>query len=201
MGQFTFAAVNDKSINAFALPGGYIFITRGMLEKLSSEAQLAAIFGHEIVHVVARDSSAAISREIGISILLAAVVNQDTPDGAIRVADLTRQMLGFSYSRQDERDADFAGLDYMVRAGYDPQAMVETMQILANEHKTEPIEFFSTHPSTQNRIEYIQDDIDSEYAGLQGRRTGEADYKRLVLNYLSDNPSPPLKNRADQLVN
>jgi len=70
-------------------------------------------------------------------------------------ASLTQQIIGLRFSRDDERDADLGGLDYTVRAGYNPYAMVETMQMLQNEQKTRPIEFFSTHPNPQNRIAYL----------------------------------------------
>jgi predicted Zn-dependent protease len=118
--EYHFAALEDKSINAFALPGGYIFITKGMLEKLTTEAQLAAILAHEITHVVARHVSANMSREIGISILLSAVISDKTPEGVLTATELGRQILGLQYSRKDEQEADLGGLDYMVWAGYNP---------------------------------------------------------------------------------
>jgi len=184
--EYSFVALNEKQVNAFALPGGYLFITRGMLEKLSSEAQLAAILGHEVSHVVARDTSAAMSREIGIDLLLSTVMREKTPEGLVRVAGLTRQILSLRYSRVDERDADLAGLDYMVKAGYNPYGMVETMGMLAAEQKVRPVEFFSTHPLPENRIEYLREEIESEYSRLDGLRVGKEDYSRNVLGQLQD---------------
>ncbi len=183
--EYHFVALKDKSVNALALPGGYVFITRGMLEKLTTEAQLAAILAHETIHIVARHSSANISREIGIEILLSAVTSDETPQAVLTAAGLTRQILGLRYSRKDEREADVAGLDYMVRAGYDPYGMVETMQMLQDEQRARSIEFFSTHPDPENRIVYLTTNIQTKYHNLEGLKTGREDYRRAVLGRLS----------------
>lgn len=184
--QYHFLALEHESVNALALPGGYIFITRGMLEKLQTEAQLAAILAHEIVHIVARDVSNAMSNKIGIGLLLSAVTSDKTPQGALTAADLGRQILGLQFSRKDERQADLGGLDYMVAAGYNPHAMVETIQMLQNQQKTRPIEFFSTHPSYENRIEYLTQRIQTKYYGLAGLQNAKEDYHRTVLEKLNN---------------
>jgi predicted Zn-dependent protease len=182
--EYHFTAVEDKSVNALALPGGYVFITKGMLAKLTTEAQLASILGHEVAHAVARDSAAAISREIGIGILFATAATQDTPRGALAAANITRQILGLQYSREDEQEADLAGLDYMIRAGYDPGGMIETIQMLQNEQKVKPIEFFSTHPNPRNRIIYLTQKIQKKYSDLGELKIGKEDYQQHVLEHL-----------------
>jgi len=184
--EYHFVALDDKSVNAFALPGGYLFITKGMLKKLTSETQLAAILAHEIVHVVARDASAAMSREIGIGILLSAVTSGKASRGVLTVADLTRQILGLQYSREDEKEADLMGLDYMVWAGYNPNGMVETMQMLQSQQQVRPVEFFSTHPSPQNRMEYLMRKIQTKYYDVAGMKIGKEDYLRDVLEQLNN---------------
>ena len=143
--QYHFAALNHNSVNAFALPGGYVFTTKGMLEKLQTEAQLAGILAHELVHVVARHSSEVISRQIGVNILLSAVTADDTPQAVTAATNLTRQILSLKYSREHEQQADLAGLGYMVHAGYNPYAMIEAMQILRSQPDSVSIDFFSTH--------------------------------------------------------
>jgi len=182
--EYHFVALNHKSINALALPGGYVYITKGMLEKLTTEAQLAAVLSHEVAHIVARDVSALMSREIGIGILLSAVTSDKTPRGVTVAADLTRQILGLRFSRKDEREADLGGLDYMVQAAYNPYAMVETMQMLQNQQKTRPIEFFSTHPNPENRIEYLTEEVQAEYYNLAGLKIGKDEYHTNVLSTL-----------------
>lgn len=181
--DYHFTALEDEMVNAFALPGGYIFITRGMLEKLESEAQLASVLAHETTHVVARHSSAQISREIGIEVALS-VASAKASGGAIQVADIARQIVGLNYSRKQEKEADLGGLDYMVKAGYDPQAMVETMQMLEAESEGGQIEFLSTHPSPENRVGYIAQEIRNRgYLNLN-LKVGQEDYKKFVLDEL-----------------
>ncbi len=183
--EYHFTALDHKSVNAFALPGGYIFITRGMLEKLQTEAQLASILAHEVVHVVARDTANVISKEIGMTLLFAAAVIPTSPSaGAVMAAQVTRQILGLRYSRKAEREADFGGLTYMVRAGYDPSGMVELMQTLESIGNDRPPEFFSSHPSPENRITYIQRRIEQRYGDASGLRVGREEYERAVLSHL-----------------
>jgi len=198
--EYEFIAVQDPMINAFALPGGKIFITRGMLEKLSSEAQLAAILGHEVAHVVARDTTAAMSRDIGLQLLLTAAASQTSAQGAGTLAQLTGQIIGLSYSRGDERQADLAGLDYTVKAGYNPYGMVETMEMLAKltEGSERPPEFFSTHPNPENRVGYLTSTIERKYYGLPDRRVGREDYQRIVSDTLKRIPPPPKQDQPTQ---
>ncbi len=184
--EYHFIAVEHESINAIALPGGYIFITKGMLQKLTTEAQLAGILGHEVSHVVARDSSASLSRMQVMDLLVSAVVYAKTPEGAETVARLARVILALRYSRKDEQEADLAGLDYMVRAGYHPSGIVETMQMLRDQQDVRPIEFFSTHPATGNRIIYLRQSIRAKYSDVEGLKIGEEEYQRGVLDKLED---------------
>jgi predicted Zn-dependent protease len=184
--EYHFVALRDKSVNALTLPGGYVFVTRGMLKELKTEAQLAAILAHEIVHVVARDTSNVMSNQIGIDLLLSAVLSDKTPRGVLTAADLTRQILSLQYSREDEETADLVGLDYMVLAGYGPYGMVETMQMLQSRHEVRPIEFFSTHPSPKNRMIYLTQRIQTKYYSLAGLRIGREDYHRAVSQQLNN---------------
>ena len=188
--EYHFVALNHKSINAFALPGGYVFITEGMLKKLTTEAQLAGILAHEIVHVVARHYAAAASREsgeTGIMVLAARLGGAKVPAGALAAADLARQIIGLRYSRKDEREADLAGLDYMVAAGYNPYGVIESIQMLEREDAARPVEFFSTHPDPQNRLAYLKGRIQTRYSTFDGLRIGKEDYHRFVLEPLANN--------------
>lgn len=184
--EYHFTAVKHKSVNALALPGGYVFITKGMLQKLTTETQLAGILGHEVAHVVARDSTAALSRMQVMDILLAAVTYAKTPEGAETVARLTHLILYLQYSKKDEQEADLAGLDYMVQAGYHPSGMVETMQMLQDQQEVRPIEFFSTHPAPENRIAYLTQSTQARYSSLEGLKIGAEDYRRSVLEQLNN---------------
>ncbi len=182
--QFQFAAVQDKTINAFALPGGFIFVTKGMLESLQTEAQLAGILAHETVHVVARDTANAMSKEIGLDIVLSAVTSDNT-SGVSTVADVSKQILGLRYSRKDEQEADLGGLDYLVAARYNPYAMVETMQILAAQNDQRPIEFLSTHPNPESRITYLQQRIQTRNYIVTSAKIGKDEYRSAILARLN----------------
>jgi predicted Zn-dependent protease len=187
--DYHFIAVNDKSINALALPGGYIFVTKGMLSKLKSESELAGVLAHEIVHVVARDTSNMMSKQIGMDILFVAAMSQTSSEGVQTAADLARQILALSYNREDEKTADLGGMDYMVRAGYNPDSMVETMQMLEQEQTVRAVEFFATHPSPENRVSYLRARIQTHYSGrIEGARVGQEDYQYFVLDQLKALP-------------
>ena len=184
--EYSFVALNDKSINALALPGGAVFVTKGMLEKLDSEAQLAAILAHEITHIVARDVSNAMSNQIGINLVLSAVTSKKTPQSVLTIADLAQQIIGLRYSRKDEQEADLGGLNYMVAAGYNPYGMVETIQMLQNLNQTRPIEFLSSHPSPENRIGYLTQAIQTKYYNLAGLKIAKEDYYKSVRTRLGN---------------
>jgi len=155
----------------------------GMLRSIRTEAQLAAVLAHETVHVTARHSADAMSKQIGLGILLSAVTGEETPQTLVTVAELGAQMLTLKYSRSAEYEADIFGLDYMARAGYQPGAMVELMEILESQNSQRPIEFFSTHPSPSHRKERVLEHIAS--MNLAGEPvTGRTEYSKNVLERL-----------------
>jgi predicted Zn-dependent protease len=188
--DFNYVAVNDKSVNALALPGGCIFITKGLLLKLENESQLAGILAHETVHVVARDTENMMSKGVGMGALFVLAMSQARTQGEVAAADIAMQLVALKYSREDERTADLGGMDYMFRAGYNPNGMVETMQILQKEEESSnSCDFFSTHPSPENRIDYLRARIQSHYLdGIAGTKTGEEDYRQNVLDRLKNLP-------------
>ncbi len=196
---YYFAAVDTDMANAIAMPGGYVFITRELLKELKSEAQLAAILGHEVGHIVARDTTAAMSRQIGMGALVAAAHVGDVPADVARAATFITGVLTLQYSREDEREADLVGLSYMVQAGYDPNGMVETMQILQDLETIRPIEFFSTHPNPENRIAYLQERIARRYASMGALKKGEEEYADRVLAPLNERKKHP-KAQAPEMA-
>ncbi|MCX5644016.1 MAG: M48 family metallopeptidase [Phycisphaerae bacterium] len=188
--SYHFAALEEGGANALALPGGYIYVTRDLLKELKTEAQLASVLSHEITHVVARHTVAAMSRQIGMTALLGAAI-AGSASGSVRgdvpaAASVLGSLLTLQYSREDETEADLAGLSYMTQAGYDPNGMIETMQILEKLQTIRPTEFFSTHPNPESRITYLQDRIATRYASLGGLKKGEEEYRQKVLAPLSE---------------
>jgi len=187
--QYHFTVVNHSMVNAMALPGGYIFVTKGMLEKITTEAQLAALLAHETVHVVARHSAAAMSQQIGMSMLVQGLgVSGAMPnsEAAYRLTQLTWQLIGLKYSRENEREADLYGMDYMVQAGYNPSGAVELMQMLQQQDQFKPVEFLSSHPSPENRILYLRSRAQTRYPNVANLKIAKEDYQKNILDRLPE---------------
>jgi len=148
---------DSKTVNAFALPGGQIFITYALYENLKTEGQLAGVLGHEIGHVVARHSAQQIAKSQLTSGLTGAVVVASGDRGAAQAAMIIGQLVNMKYGRGDELQSDSLGVRFMSEAGYDPRSMIEVMQILAEASggARQP-EFFSTHPDPGNRSARIE---------------------------------------------
>lgn len=193
--SYHFTAVETKMTNALALPGGYIFLTRGLLKEMKTEGQLAAVLAHEVGHVVARDTMAALSRQLSMTALVAAAHVGGAPGSVVRGADFISVMLSLQYSREDEKEADLTGLSYMTQAGYDPNGIVQMMQILDELQTVRPIEFFSTHPNPESRITYLKEKIATRYTGLDTLKAGQQEYEEAVLSKLKKHrnvtPAPP----------
>jgi beta-barrel assembly-enhancing protease len=165
--QFDFHLLDDdQTINAFALPGGQVFITRALYDQLTREGELAGVLGHEIGHVVARHSAEHIAKaKLTEGLTGAAVIaayDPDNPSSASRaqIALLVGQLINLKFGRDDELESDYLGVCFMNDSGYDPNEMVQVMQVLASSRTgNEPPEFFSTHPNPENRIQRIQQAI------------------------------------------
>ena len=167
--QYDYHLLADpETVNAFALPGGQIFITRALYDDLQTDAELAGVLGHETGHVVARHSAEQIAKaQLTEGLTGAAVIAACDPyrssNGcaySAQMAALIGQLINMKYSRDDETEADYLGVCFMDDTGYDPEAMIQVMQILqAQESGQSPPEFLSTHPSPENRIQQIQLDI------------------------------------------
>ncbi|MFO7683792.1 MAG: M48 family metallopeptidase [Chloroflexota bacterium] len=162
---------DTETINAFALPGGQLFITAALFNQLETEGQLAAVMAHEIVHVVARHAAEQIAdQQLTQGLTGAAVIaayNPDDPNGGLasgQMAALVGALVNLRYGRDDELQSDRLGVQFMSEAGYDPRAMVRVMEILeaASDGQTQP-EFFSTHPNPDNRIERILEAIAAQF--------------------------------------
>lgn len=160
--QFQYHLLGDtRTINAFALPGGQIFITLGLYQKLGDEAELAAVLGHETGHVVERHVAQQIEKSrLGQSIVLGtgiAASGNRNGFATWAMADLANEMIQLRFSRQDESQADQRGLEFMTDAGYDPRAMIDVMNILkqAGAGGNTP-EFLQTHPDPGNRVQAIE---------------------------------------------
>ena len=178
--RYEFHLLNDSStINAFALPGGQVFITDGLLRQLETEGELAGVLGHEIGHVVARHGAEHIAKQqltqglTGAAVLATYDPNNPSSQNSAAVAAMIGQLVNMRFGRQDELEADQLGVRLTGESGYDPNSMVALMKILARSSDGgRPPEFFSTHPSPENRIQRIEQAIKEQYpngvpAGLE----------------------------------
>ena len=193
-----FTLLESDVINAFALPGGKVFITRGLLARFTNEAQLAGVLGHEVGHVTAQHIDERISRAMGVEILAqvaaAAVGNQSAWAQAVpMVVGVGGQGYLLKFGRDQERESDILGMRYMVQAGYDPHGMLEVMEVLAEASQgNSPPEFLSTHPHPKTRIETIMELLEGEYAYTRNNpefRNYSGRFERDALPYLT-RPSP-----------
>ena len=159
--KFSFNVLADpKTINAFALPGGPIFITEGLLRQLKSEAELAGVLGHEIGHVIARHSSEHLAKAQLTQGLLSAAVIGTGDFTTAQIGQMVGSMINMRYGRDDELESDALGIRIMAEAGYDPRAMLGVMETLAKASSgSRQPEFFSTHPHPDNRQTRIREEI------------------------------------------
>jgi predicted Zn-dependent protease len=171
---------DEETINAFALPGGQVFITAGLMGHLQTEGQLAGVLGHEIGHVVARHSAAQMAKAkltqglTGAAVLATYDPNDPSSQRNAAVAAMIANLVNMKFGRQDELEADHLGVRFVADAGYDPRAMLTVMEILQRSSgAARQPEFFSTHPNPENRAERIQAAIGELYPqgvpdGLKG---------------------------------
>lgn len=162
--EYRFTILNDDMINAFALPGGFIYITRGMLTHMNSESELAAVLGHEIAHVTEKHALRRESRGKGISVLNTVLAVASGQPALYELGNMFGGVLLSGYSREFELEADEVGARYMAKAGYAPEAMLDTIEILKAKDRIEIYQarlenrdpavyhgFLSTHPDHDTR--------------------------------------------------
>ena len=168
--------VDATDINAFALPGGYIYVNRGLISAARNEGELAGVLAHEIAHVAERhgteNATKAYGTQAGVGLLAQVLAGRN------RRAGLPRQIIGslglnaafMKFSRDAENEADRVGAQMMARAGYDPLAMASFFDLLQQQKGSNPgavAQFFSSHPAPANRSANIR-----RYAGVMGRGNG-----------------------------
>ncbi|MBT9392397.1 M48 family metalloprotease [Hymenobacter sp. NST-14] len=169
--QFRFHLLADEStINAFALPGGQIFITAGLLKNMTTEGQVAGVLAHEIGHVVARHSAEQVAKsQLTNGLTGAAAIGLYDPErpgtaASAAAAAMVGKLLTLRYGREDELEADRLAVDFTPAAGYDPRAMLQVMRVLEGANQgSKPPEFLSTHPNPGNRIGEIEREIAADF--------------------------------------
>jgi predicted Zn-dependent protease len=178
---YQFAVVDDEELNAFSLPGGYVFVNTGLIEAAASDDELAGVLAHEIAHVTARHAVKRYESSLGLQLLQLATLAARQSDAA-RGISIAGQAAQLAYARQEELEADRLGVKYMRAAGFDPTAMLTFLEKLQERHQAKlhylprgvvRPQYALTHPFVPDRIREVKEAI-----------FGVADY----LDYLN---SPP----------
>lgn len=177
--DYHFTVIDSDDVNAFATPGGYVYIYTGLLKLMDNEAQLAAVTAHEISHIVARHSVQRLQTAMGISILEQLAFGEQS--------SVTRDMVNLGvgialqgYSRGDEHQADEYGVVYMTAAGYNPEGAIELFEKLASlgEHQSNVFEqLAASHPTTQSRISEVRQQIQTDFAQATQRSKNASRYQ------------------------
>jgi predicted Zn-dependent protease len=176
---YSFSTADYRELNAFALPGGPVWINRGILAQADNEAQVAGVMAHEIAHVAQRHSAQQITKGTvanGLLGLLGAVLGDGGAGAAAArvAAGVTANSFMLKFSRDDEREADREGVRIMQKAGFDTRGMLEFMQVLAQQSGRSggAAEFLSTHPAPASRVRELEQLVAQSGGG--GRRTSAA---------------------------
>ncbi|SDF78129.1 M48 family metallopeptidase [Sporolituus thermophilus] len=149
---YTFKVLNSKEVNALALPGGFIYVFKGLVDYMPSDDELAGVLGHELGHVVKRHSVRQMEKSLAVSLIFGAILG----DRAAVLQNLAYNAIMAGYSRDDEREADYLGYLYSTRAGYSPYSMIMGMQKLADLEKKPSYGIFSSHPEPEARLGRLQ---------------------------------------------
>jgi LPXTG-site transpeptidase (sortase) family protein len=182
--QYTYTGVNDRAINAFALPGGHIYINRGTIEAADNEAQLAAVMAHETSHVALRhgtnQASKASAAQLPLGILGALLGNNSTGAALAQLgAGFTLNSLLLKYSREDESQADIMGTQILYDSGYDPRCMGQFLEkIQALDQGNHRVAFFADHPSPDGRVARVAEEVDKLGGARSGSKTNSREFDR-----------------------
>lgn len=195
-----FFVVDAKEVNAFAVPGGFIYVNRGLIERAEKLDQLAGVLGHEIGHVTHRHSVKLMEKAQGANLGVAVgciLLNVCQSQAVAAGVNLAGSIVFAKFSREDEAEADEAGVQYVTRAGIDPRGIPEMFQILLQERRSAPsaVEgWFATHPTEESRIADTQAMIDKvDPAILQTLTQDSPNFHAFKQRVQALPPSPPPK--------
>ena len=163
--RYTFRVIDKDDVNAFALPGGYVFVFKGLVDKISNDDELAAVIAHEMAHVVARHSIKRLQGSVVYDILRILMAVTGAARGDSGRIDAAFGQLIMSYSREDEALADKLAIKYLKEAGYDPWAVVSLLKKLQEADRTAPIRPYTSyrsHPYVADRIRMVKQELSGE---------------------------------------
>ena len=198
--QYRFFIVDTDAVNAFALPGGYVYVDRGLIERTSNVAELAGVLAHEVAHVALRHGAKNLQRQMrtsGMSALLYRKILGRAPLLDQQALQVGNQLWAASHSRSDETEADREAVKYLLATGVDPNGMVELFHELMREEREDPrdesSEWFSTHPNTARRLQLTEQNIRLLTPnGAHGLARNNASYPLFLQRMQMLPPAPPL---------
>ena len=193
---YQYKCVNDRAINAFALPGGFVYINRGVIELADNEAQLAAVMAHETSHVALRHGTNQASKayvEQNALAMLGGMLGSNMVGSLTQIVGaFAANSLLLKYSRTAESQADILGTQIIYDNGYDPRAMAQFLEKLEAEEKKngKPMEFFSNHPSPEHRVDRVMTEVDKLGGPQANYKTDSAEFQDIKRHVVSLAPPP-----------
>ncbi len=199
---YEFYVVNSSVQNAFALPGGPVFVTRGLLLMLENESELASVLGHELGHTNKRHHARYLEKVLGLSLLLniTAIFVADSSASSqllLQMASVGANLLALKFSRDQEREADDFGVDITVKAGYDPSGFIGVFEKFKRLQKERPPAWLSTHPLPEERIKRVSQVI-SKYRGMKLKKDSP-EFQKVKRKLLSTKKSFELYQEGKKL--
>ena len=201
MFEYHFNVVDTDDVNAFALPGGYLYVNRGLIETAETESELAGVIGHEIGHVVGHHGARQISKQYGLAVLVELVAGGGgnsslARDIASQFASVGAGLTLLKYGRLAEQESDAYAVQFTSKAGIHPEGVAKFFEKLLALHENQPegMEvWFTTHPHTQERIQFVRQEISKlpSTAGLKMTSDHFASIKARVLANKRTKPAPP----------
>jgi predicted Zn-dependent protease len=195
--EYRFYLVNSPEVNAFAVPGGFIYVNRGLIDRTTNMAQLAGVIGHEIGHVTMRHSVERMQKAQGtqIGVVLGCTLFRACGTGVEQaVIDVTANAMFAKFSRDDEREADREGVKYVIRAGIDPVGVPEMFRILLDEQQRRPTgveSWFLSHPLAEDRVRETETMIKGFDPGILAGLTKDTENYRAFKRRVAALPPPP----------
>ena len=179
--RYTFKVVDKKGINAYAVPGGFIYIHLDLIRMAKTESELAFVLGHEIGHIVGRHSMKRLTKIYGFEIIKRIILDEESSEAKKIIAEILTAGLLFRYSRDNERESDFYGVQNVYNAGISPEGATEFFETLQSLQKREPSaleKLISTHPVHSERITNVQSHI-RDLPPKSGLRSDSSDFRKV----------------------